>query len=175
MGVALLLFNLSRPRRLIELSNLTHTASRTSAENTRSLHGSPRTFFSLCCERILDGSDATDPFIDLDKGPLQLPIAAKGLNFPFGFALLSRRGEAFGDRFAIHLISQPRMWTVARIIGKVAMTIRTTTRPPVPVIDPARKSSSSEICRRKAARCRSRSASESDLSSSLPERYTYAR
>jgi hypothetical protein len=34
MGVALLLFNLSRPRRLIELSNLTQTASRTLAENT---------------------------------------------------------------------------------------------------------------------------------------------
>jgi hypothetical protein len=34
MGVALLLFNLSRPRRLIELSKLTQTASRTVAENT---------------------------------------------------------------------------------------------------------------------------------------------
>jgi hypothetical protein len=56
-----------------------------------------------------------------------LPIAAKGLNFPFGFALLGRRGEAFGDRFAIHLIGQPRMWTVARIIGEVAMTTRTPT------------------------------------------------
>jgi uncharacterized protein with ParB-like and HNH nuclease domain len=39
MGVALLLFNLSRPRRLIELSNLTQTASRTLAENTRSSRG----------------------------------------------------------------------------------------------------------------------------------------
>jgi hypothetical protein len=35
MGVALLLFNLSRPPRLIELSNLTQTASRTLAENTQ--------------------------------------------------------------------------------------------------------------------------------------------
>jgi len=32
-----LLFNLSRPRRLIELSNLAQTASRTLAENTRSI------------------------------------------------------------------------------------------------------------------------------------------
>jgi hypothetical protein len=34
MGVVLLLFNLSRPRRLIELSNVTQTASRTLAENS---------------------------------------------------------------------------------------------------------------------------------------------
>jgi len=65
--------------------------------------------------------------MDLDKGPLQLPIAAKGLNLPFGFALLGRRGEAFGDRFAIHLIGQPRMWTVARIIRTVAMATPITT------------------------------------------------
>jgi hypothetical protein len=83
--------------------------------------------FSLCCERILHWSNATDPFNDLDKGPLQLPIAAKGLNFPLGFALLGRRGEAFGDRFAIHLMGQPRMWTVARIVGKVGITTRTPT------------------------------------------------
>jgi hypothetical protein len=35
MGNALLLFNLSRPRRLIELNNLTQTASRNLAENTQ--------------------------------------------------------------------------------------------------------------------------------------------
>jgi hypothetical protein len=34
MGVVLLLFNISRPRRLIELSNVTHRASRTLAENS---------------------------------------------------------------------------------------------------------------------------------------------
>ena len=56
-----------------------------------------------------------------------MPIAAKGLNLPFGFALLGRRGEAFGDRFAIHLIGQPRMWTVARIIRTVAMATPITT------------------------------------------------
>lgn len=35
--MAPMLFNLSRPRRLIELSNLTQTASRATAENTRSI------------------------------------------------------------------------------------------------------------------------------------------
>ena len=42
MGDALLLFNISRPRRLIELSNVTQMASRTLAENSRyatSRHG----------------------------------------------------------------------------------------------------------------------------------------
>lgn len=34
MGVVLLLFNISRPRRLFELSNVTHMASRTLAENS---------------------------------------------------------------------------------------------------------------------------------------------
>jgi hypothetical protein len=56
-----------------------------------------------------------------------LPIAAKGLDLPFGLALLDRRGEAFGDRFAVYLIGQPRVWTVARIIAKVAMATRITT------------------------------------------------
>ena len=59
-----------------------------------------------------------------------MPIAAKDLNLPFGLALLGRRGEAFGDGFAIHLIGQPRMWTVTRIFGKVAMATRITTAPP---------------------------------------------
>jgi hypothetical protein len=35
MGVVLLLFNISRPRRLIELSKVSQTASRTLAENSR--------------------------------------------------------------------------------------------------------------------------------------------
>jgi len=70
----------------------------------RPLHGSPRRFFPLCCERIHHRPGAADFFIDLDKGPLQLPIAAKGFNLAFGLAPVVRRGEAFGDRFAIHLI-----------------------------------------------------------------------
>jgi hypothetical protein len=59
--------------------------------------------------------------IDLDKGPLQLPIAAKGINLAFGLAQVGSRGEAFGDCFAIHLMCQPQMLTVVRIIGTVAM------------------------------------------------------
>jgi len=53
-------------------------------------------------------------FLDLDKGALKLLIAAKGLNFAFGLTLVGRRGEAFGDRFAIHLIGQPGMMTVVQ-------------------------------------------------------------
>ena len=90
----------------------------------------PRPFFFLCAERIQHGPDATDLFIDLDKGPLQLPITAKCLNLSFDLALVGSRGEAFGNRFAIYLIGQPRMWTVARITGNVAMASRIPAAPP---------------------------------------------
>ena len=53
-----------------------------------------------------------------------MSIAAKGLNLSFGLALVGSRAEALGDRFAIHLLGHPQMWTVARIIGKVTMATR---------------------------------------------------
>ena len=68
-----------------------------------------------------------------------MPIAAKGLDLPLGLALAGRRGEAFGDRFAIHLMSQPRMWTVARVIGKAAMATRIPTAATCPGNRPGAK------------------------------------
>jgi len=55
-----------------------------------------------------------------------LPIAAKRLDLPLGLALFRRRGEALGDGLAIHLVGQPRMRAMTRIIGTVTMATRIT-------------------------------------------------
>jgi hypothetical protein len=58
MGVVLFRFNIRRPRRLIELSNVTQMASRTLAENSRyyklsSLGGSVGLPFQRCLQRAV--------------------------------------------------------------------------------------------------------------------------
>ena len=55
-----------------------------------------------------------------------MPIAAKRLDLPLGLALFRRRGEALGDGLAIHLVGQPRMRAMTRIIGTVTMATRIT-------------------------------------------------
>src|SRR5262249_56850262 len=64
---------------------------------------------------------------DSDQASLHLPITAKGFDFALGLVLFGRRGEAFGDGLAIHLVGQSRMGTVTGVAWTVTMATRITT------------------------------------------------
>src|SRR5664280_1095672 len=90
MGDALLLFNISRPQRLTELSNVTQMASRTLAGNSPCFAG--------CWRRLRENSTSPPPVLKTPQAPCCGALPAQTLQHcgwasPVTVALANGRAE----------------------------------------------------------------------------------
>jgi hypothetical protein len=110
----------SRSRRPCLRSSAKATWSKRSTSRETSWWIASAVFFPVPLG-VLDGTKATDFFVDLDEVTAEFLVLAELADFALGFANRSGAGWGFGDGLAGGFVGEPESGTVARIAGSSAM------------------------------------------------------